>query len=366
MQTGLEGRRKNNRIIISIAALAAVLAVSLCIGGYSYSLNSPAEVFMSIRVWIKLSLANLLNAGAGQGGAGNAGSMPFYGDVISRIKYTGMTFMCGMLMAVSGHIFQTVFRNPMAAPTMLGVSTGVNLGVLALVLQFGAAAYQMMSLKYIYCYSGAIAVLAAVLILGKISSGRKRTSVFDYLLVGAILSQIIGAVMTYFTYAMENDQMLIYQEISGDLHMDISNNAFEVLGVAMLIGLVPMFMIRFSFNAVSFETDDSRSMGVNAYALKIITMILGTIMIAAAMIHCGSAGMISLIAPFISRGLFGAEFRKSFWGDLLIGGGLLVICKDVTGLIPFGDSGLPLGTIVDFIAVPVFVLIVVSQRRIWE
>ena len=89
-------------------------------------------------------------------------------------------------------------------------------------------------------------------------------------------------------------------------------------------------------------------------------------MIAAAMIHCGAAGMISLIAPFISRGLFGAEYRGQFWGNLLIGGGVLVICKDIVGLIPFSSSALPLGTIVDFVMLPIFVMIIVSKRRVWS
>ena len=99
--------------------------------------------------------------------------------------------------------------------------------------------------------------------------------------------------------------------------------------------------------------------------MKIITMVLGTIMIAAAMIHCGSAGMISLVAPFIARALFGAEYRGQFWGNIMIGGTILVICKDIVGMIPFYGSHIPLGTVVDFVVLPIFVVIVVSQRRIW-
>lgn len=360
----LTGRRNNMKYLVF--AVLLVLAVSLCEDGLRNTFNSPPEVIRSILTWIRMTYAEHFHTSDWLNYYDIVGDMPYYGGVIIRIKYTAITFMGGMLLALSGAVFQTVFRNPMAAPTMLGVSTGINIGVLALVVQFGTAAAGMMGFKYLYCYTFAILVLALVLGLGKISSGRGRMSVFDLILVGAVISQIFGGIMTYFSYALENDVILIYQEIMGALNMDISSRAFAVMGAGFVVSVIPMMMIRFSFNAVAFENDDTRSLGVNAYAMKIITLVLGTLMITVAMIHCGTIGMISLIAPFISRALLGADFRKLFWGNMLIGGATLVICKDVVGLIPFGTSGLPLGTVVDFVMLPLFVVALVSGRKTWN
>lgn len=351
--------------VIGVIVILIAL-ISFCIDGNFRVWHTPAQSWISIISWFRIHLGHLVDSEAWRHKEELIAQMPYYGGVIERIRLSAMTFGCGMLMALSGSIFQTVFRNPMAAPTMLGVNTGVNVGVLILVLQYGLYAEAHLSEKYLYCYIGAGVMLTLVLVLGKLSSGKKRMSVFDLLIIGVVLSQIIGAVMSFFTMGMENDIALVYREIMMMIRMDTSKEAFTVLGIAMLISLVPMFLLRFSFNAVSFESDDTRSLGINAYLMKIVTMVLGTIMIAAAMIHCGSAGMISLIAPFIARGLFGAEFRKQFWGNLLIGGGILLICKDIVGLIPFGTDGLPLGTVVDFVAMPVFVLIVCKQKRVWE
>lgn len=355
--------RKAKRTLILI--MAACLILSLNIDGYTAVLHTPGEVIRSLLTWVQMTWVQLFHTSGVLDYYDVVEDMPYYGGVLQRIRVMAVTFMCGALMALSGSIFQTVFRNPMAAPTMLGVSAGVNLGVMVLVLQFEFAAIHMMLYKYIYCYTGAVCMLALVLVMGKISSGRGRMNIFDLLIVGAILSQIIGAVMTFFTYGMDNDLALVYQQVSAVIEMDTSRNAFLFLGSVTAISLIPMLLLRFSFNAVAFETDDSRSLGVNPYGMKIATMILGTFMIAAAMIHCGSSGMISLIAPFIARGVFGAEFRKQFWGNLAIGGTILVVCKDIVGMIPFYGSHVPLGTIVDFVVLPIFVVIVVSQRRIW-
>lgn len=240
------------------------------------------------------------------------------------------------------------------------------MGILVLVLQYGGMAQSMPLQKYIYCYIGAAAMLAIIMAAGKLSSGKNKFSVFDLLITGAILSQVVSAVRTYYTFSMENDQVLLLKEISNAISVNIEPVSFIFLGVALLICIVPIWLIRFSFNAVCFDNDEARSFGVNTMGIKLIALLLGTFMVTAAMVHCGAVGMISLIVPIISRAVFGADFRKVFWGNLLIGGTLLVICRDIASMIPFTTEGLPIGTVVDFVAAPVFVVIIIMQRRVWE
>lgn len=359
--------RIRHPVRLLVIILVVLVIFSLCIDGlFIVRMHTPLEAFKSIILWIRLGFANLTDGELLRHQDEIVAAMPYFGGVIAQVKTMGIIFISGMLMALSGSIFQMVFRNPMAAPTMLGVSTGVNCGVLLLVIQFGTYAYSMTQRKYLYCYIGAAIILTLVLLLGRISSGKKKFSVFDLLLAGTVISQIIGAIISFYTFSMDNDIVLIYQEIAGAINLDTTGAAYLTLFAAMLISIIPLYLMRFSFNAVGFEPDDTRSLGINSLGMKIITLMLGTFMITAAMIHTGSAGMISLIAPFIARGLFGADFRKQFWGNLLIGGGLLLACKDAVELIPFGTDGMPLGTMVDFIVVPLFVLIVASQRRTWE
>lgn len=356
--------RRKMKVLILITAV--VLLVSLCVRHIGVGFVSPMETLVNLKTWIHLNLGKAFNWPIYLQRFSLLQDMDTYSESVGRFKITVITFFCGMLLALSGMLFQSVFRNPIAAPTMLGVSTGVQLGLLLLIQNYGAMALTMPLEKYEYCYIGAICMLALVMFAGKLSSGKKKFSVFDLLLVSAVLSQIVGAAISYYTVSMENEELLIYQQLSKAMSVNIEPVSFLALFLAVVISLGPVYLMRFSFNAVCFDNEESSCMGISVGKIKILALLLGTLMITAAMVHCGSVGMVSLIVPFISRGIFGAEFRKTFWGNLLIGGTLLVLCRDVASMVKFGGDGLPVGTVVEFVTLPIFVLILFSQRRTWE
>lgn len=361
-----EKKQYRKKILWLLLAIAVIIAGSLVLRTVKVGVMPPENVLSSYRLWFRLKIDRLLNNPEYLYQNRLIERQPDYYDAISRVKITALTFGCGALLAISGHLFQTIFRNPIAAPTMLGVNTGVELGILVLVMRFGADALYMPLEKYIYCYIGAAAMLGIILIFGKISSGKNKFSVFDLLIVGAILSQVAGAVKTYFTFNMDNDYVLLIQEISNAIRVNIDDISLIFLGITLAVCLIPVYLTRFSFNAAAFDADESKSYGVNTIVMKVILLIVGTFMVTAAMVHCGTVGMAALIAPFISRAVFGADSRKLFWSNILIGGGLLVLCRDIASMIKFTSYGIPMGIIVDFIAVPVFVLILAGQRRTWE
>lgn len=356
--------RRNLRILI--AATAVLLLLSMCVRTTTIGFLSPAETFHNLGVWFHLKLSQLTGGAYYFNRMRIIEGMDTLTDSIDRLFLTVITFISGALLALSGSIFQTVFRNPIAAPTMLGVATGVRVGFLLLVIQFEGAAYTMTLQKYEYCYIFAVVMLLLVLGIGKFSSGKNKFSVFDLLIVGALLSQVVGAIISFYVYRMDNDLALVFRQVSGALIVNKDAVSFIMLGAVSLLTIIPMFLMRFSFNGLGFDNDESHSLGINSGAMKVVTLIIGSLMITAAMVHCGTVGMISLIVPFISRSIFGAEYSNNFWSNILIGGGLMVLCRDVIALIPFGDYGVPIGTVVDFIALPVFVVIIAAQRRTWE
>jgi iron complex transport system permease protein len=354
---------KQKMLIVAIGA-ALLFCVSLCVTNKGF--YSPIDVIKDLKTWVHLSLAQRFNWPVFLYRADIIESLHGYYDVVSRFQISVITFVSGMLLALSGNIFQNVFRNPIAAPSMLGVATGVRIGIIFLVVTYGLAAYDLPLEKYKYCYVAALAMLAIVMIVAKLSSGRKKFSVFDLLIVAAIMSQLVNGVSSYYMYAMDNTSALIFREITNAVRVDVSAVSFIALGVVAFISIIPFFLMRFSFNAVSFDNNESHSMGINTGVIKVISLVLGSLMVTAGMLHCGMVGMISLIVPFISRSIFGAESRNLFWGNILIGGSLLLLCRDITVWIPFYYDGIPIGSIVEFVAVPVFVLILKSNRRIYE
>jgi iron complex transport system permease protein len=239
--------------------------------------------------------------------------------------------------------------------------------MMLLVYTNGAMAFSMLRERYILCYGFGAAILVFVTLAGRRLSGKGRPfDIVTMLLIGSIFSQLIGFVVSYVTlYLMDPDMYEIYFNISQALVVDTSFLSWTALGVASAASAIPVFVLRFRLNALAFTEEEVRLFGVNFTTLRAAALICGAIMILAAQVHVGMVGMISLIVPFLSRSVFGCEFRKQLVGNLCIGPILLLACRDVADLIPFVGDGIAVGSAVSVVALPVFMVIMAKQMRGW-
>lgn len=291
-----------------------------------------------------------------------------YNGVIVKAGIIGITLICAVLLSVSGMLYQNVFKNPIAGPGMLGVSSGVTLGMMILVYLYGAEAMGMLVPRYAMCYGFGAAILVFVILAGRKLSGKgKPFDIVTMLLVGSILSQLVGFVVTYVTlFVMEPDVYQDYITLSQMLVVDTSGISWSVLLVATVVSLAPVIYLRFRFNALAFDEQEVRMLGINFTMLRAVALICGAIMILAAQIHIGAVAMVSLIVPFLSRSWFGCEFRKQLVGNVCISTILLLVCRDIVDLIPFVGDGIGIGSAVSVVALPVFLLIMTRHMRGWE
>ena len=364
-------RRERSNVHKKIGVLAAVLVVvfilSSTVSANYLTYFSPAVLPDVISMWWRLTWDTVTNNPDKLNTIEVMEAVPLYYEVTARIGISFQTVLCGGILALSGSLYQMVFRNPIAAPTMLGVSNGVGLGVLILVLQFTYQAPYMFALKYAYCYACAVAVLLAVLLIAWLASGRKGISIVELLLVGALFSQVLGAIVSFVSdLFMDDDLWVVYQEVSDASVVNTDLSTYVVLIVSFLIAVVPVYLMRYAINAVNCSEEEARFLGVDIAKLKVLCLVFATIMVIVAQVHCGQISMICLVIPFISRALFGAEFRGQLWGDLLIGALVLLICRDIVALIPFTGEGVPIGTIVSFVLMPVYMLLLAKRQRGWE
>lgn len=291
-----------------------------------------------------------------------------YHGVEAKAGIIGITLICAVLLAVSGMLYQNVFKNPIAGPGMLGVSSGVSLGMMLMVYLYGAEAFSMLGLRYALCYGFGAAILVFVILAGRKLSGKgKPFDIVTMLLIGSILSQLIGFVVTYVTlFVMDPDVYQQYITLSQMLVVDTSNVSWAVLLIASAVSLAPVVYLRFRLNALAFDEQEVRMLGINFTALRAVALICGAIMILAAQIHIGAVAMVSLIVPFLSRSWFGCEFRKQLVGNVCISTILLLVCRDIVDLIPFVGDGIGIGSAVSVMALPVFLLIMARHMRGWE
>lgn len=362
-----ERRALRKKLIILVAALVVLFFLSLSISVSEYEYYSPLEVLSCLGLRIQMFFQDVFTTATPLNVTQAMEIQPHYYEVMTRFGISLMTVICGVLLALAGTLYQNVFRNPIAAPTMLGVSSGINMGLIALVLLFQSSASYMTGYRYLFCYGGAILVLLVVMLSGRAVSGRRSFSVVDMLLVGSIISQLLGTVTTYIGYFYMDDTLWeVYYLISEQIKVNTEVISYISLFTVFVVGVVPIFLLRFSLNAMSFSDTDSKFLGVNANRLRFISLVCGSIMVIAAQIHCGMIAMVSLVVPHLSRFLFGAEFKKQFFGNILIGALLLLFCRNIAAMIPFLEDGLPIGTVVSFVTMPIFVWMLAIQQRSWE
>lgn len=353
------------RRVAIVGIVAVVLSlVTLCVNDGWHYFENPVEVVSCYLLFFQQIFAGLDALGSAQ----ILAMHPQYYQILHQAGTVFVTFIAGGMLALSGALFQNVFRNPIASPTMLGVSSGIRLGLLVFVIVFQYSAVSMLAMQYLFSYVAVAAVLVIVFGFTKVMDGPGRPfNVINMLLVGTIVNSLLGVLVTYLTfYGFEPELWEIYLSLSEVLVVDTNWYALVTIVVSAAITLVPVVLLRFRMNALGFDPSDMRMLGVNSRWLQIVALVCGAIMMTAAQVQVGPAAMITLVVPHISRSLFGAEFRKQFVGNMLLGAALLMACRCIVSFIPFVGSGLPIGTVADFVVLPAFIWILATQQRGWE
>ena len=362
------------KVIALLFVLVAVCLASLCISSTTYEVYGLDVVFHAIQVWAQTTIASLFG-GEYFTTVDLIALEPKYFQVMVRIGTTFISVLCGVMLTVAGAIYQSVFRNPVAAPTMLGVSSGLNLGLVVFVLVFDTAATSPSATvpHYLFAYGGAIVALGIVLGVSFVLNGPKRFNVVDMMLVGSIVSLMVSQVILYVSYFVFSDELwLTYTELNEVLDVNTTPVAYAFLLVAAVVTLVPVIAFRFRLNALSFSDEETYCLGIDGTRLRYFAIVIATIMVIAALAHSGMVGMASLIVPFVSRAYFGAEFRKQLIGNVLIGATLVALCRAIASLLDIVLYYMgflfefPVGVVASLICMPLFVWIVASQQKTWE
>ena len=366
----VEERRKNRKKYLAVGLVLLLVTLgSLCIStGYDWRVYSPLEVLQAWIAWPQVQVHNLL-AGTDFDDAYMTTllqAQPNYYDITATGADVVKYLICGVFLALAGSLYQNAFRNPIAAPSMLGVSNGVNIAVLLLVLVFGSAATAMEGYYYLFSFIGGALVLLLVMAGGKWISGKNSFNTVNMLLMGTVISQLLGVIVSYVqTNIFTEDQWYAYYQLTSVVEID-SVYTYISLVLCAIVAIVPVILFRMRLNMVSFTDEEARLIGVDPQKLRFLALGCGSLLILCAQINAGQVAMVSLVVPFVARAFFGAEFRKQLWGNVLLGALLMVICFDIASFVEFGNFALPVGTVVSIVVLPVFVWMVALRQRSWE
>ncbi len=364
--------------VLGVLLVVAISALSLCLPYYGVDtmgaggvIYSPADVVDSYALWFQITVMPLFDGTI----ANHAGALlaafelehptVIYQLVIQRGVVTLVVIACGILLAVSGMLFQTSFRNPLATPTALGVSDGVSIGVIIFAFLGYTSAADNMPLYLALVYGCGAAAVVFVIGVSRLVSGRDF-NVFDMLLLGTVVCQLLGGVVAYVSnFGMDLETWEHFYSIQQAGNVLAYPQTWLVVAVVFVVTLVPVVVMRFKLNLVSFSDEEGRLMGVRPRTLRALSLVLGSVMQLAAIASIGQVAMLSLAVPFLVRYLMPAEFRYQLLGNCILGTIVLLTCVAFQHFAIIGSVSVPVGTLVSVVVVPFFVWAVAIQSQKW-
>lgn len=367
----IKDRKRMRRLyLVFILVTAAVFLASLCCRVYQPGFIAPKQAFLYLSTSLRFSLSEWLGTSysldkkeilAGM-------DMMLYSGSVIRLKRTLLYCFAGMALALSGSIFQTIYKNPMASPNIIGATVGVNLGNVLVVIMLGGSGLAVsIATRYRFCYGFTAAIMCFVLVLGKLAGGRKSDfGVIEMVMAGSVVSQAFSVVSTYLMYCLEDEDLVTYQMMS--LGTSVYTDALSMLLFAIMMAgsILPILLIRFRFNGAAMGRDEARLCGINSVPLRLWGQVCGVVMVTAALIHVGDVGMLTLALPHLARYFVGADFRRVSIFSMLMGAIVLMGCHIVSSQFYINSTEIPVNFFISLCIMPVFMRVLMKQRRGFE
>lgn len=252
--------------------------------------------------------------------------------------------LCGAMLGLCGVVFQAVFRNPMADPYLLGVSSGASLAVAAGTLA-GITSGFLPSIPLL-AFAGAMG--ASVLVMA-ISHNSQRTLILS----GVALSSLFSAITTLIVYLHRHELSSVLFWTMGSFS-SMSMNKVLIMAAAAAASFAIIVPRARALDLLLLDEGSARSLGLNVEKTRILMLGAATICTAAAVCFCGVIGFAGLLAPHIARALCGPEHRKLIPTTALVGA-IVLLAADTAARTIAGSAEIPVGVITSILGAPLFV-----------
>jgi iron complex transport system permease protein len=271
--------------------------------------------------------------------------------------------LVGMGLSVSGLLMQTLFRNPLAGPYVLGLSSGASLGVAFVIL--GASILPSFLSGILLSPYGIVLASTlgstTVLLLVLLVSQRLRDTM-AILIVGLMFGSFTSAVVGVLTYFSSAEQLQKFTFWSMGNLGNLSWTSILILTICVLLGLLLSLLSIKPLNALLLGENYAKSMGLNFNKARLIIILATSILAGSITAYAGPIAFIGLAVPHIAKLVFQtSNHTVLFWSTLLFGAGIMLIC-DVVSQMPGMEITLPINAITSILGAPVVIWLLVRKR----
>ncbi|GAA8379182.1 iron chelate uptake ABC transporter family permease subunit [Helicobacter pylori] len=320
-----------------IALACVILAVVvLLFGGESLSLEEWQEVYLNVKNHFlhneELSSLSVI-------------------ILEIRLPRVILALLVGASLSGSGVVMQTVFRNPLVDPFLLGISSGAMLGV-------AMAIAVVESNIAILAFFGAILASLAVLAMNRVLGNSVLSLVLSGVVLSAFLSALAGAIK-FFVIPQKAQAIVVW--LLGSLSLSSYKDCL-IAFIGLSLGFIPLFLLRWRINLLSLSDAQSLSLGINPVLLRSLCLVCVSVASALAVSVSGTIGWIGLVIPHVARLFFGANLQKLLLSSLLMGAFFLLLADVVAKTITPYD--LPVGIATSVLGAPFFLWLLFRTRGV--
>jgi len=273
-----------------------------------------------------------------------------------RLPRIILACLVGSCLSSAGASYQGIFQNPMAAPDILGATSGAAFGAALAILN--DASYLVISL------SAFVFSLLTVTLVYLVSKKTKGSKVLGLILSGIIVGSLFTAGTSFIKLVADPTDQLpaITYWLMGSL-AGAKQDTVVMAMIPMILGLVPLFLLRWRINVLTLGDDEARTMGINASKLRLFVIICATLVTAASVSVSGMIGWVGLVIPHLSRRLVGNNYKYLMPASLLFGAIFMLLVDDVSRNLL--QTEIPIGILTAFIGAPFFVYLITRKGEVY-
>ena len=340
--------RKTLYLVVMLLVMFVCMGVSLTIGPRDLSFSEVYKI-----LWDHIC-----------GATYELASTEWWNDYIvieERMPRVVIAVVAGIGLALCGVVMQGIVKNPLADPYTTGISSGAVFGVsvsMVLGLQVGAANTGYGTLLNAFVFGMVPAFI--IMLLSRMRNSTPATII----LAGIAMSFLFSALSTLLVIISDAETVHnIYKWQIGSLS-GVTWDTFPLMAAVVVLGSIISLVLSNRLNVLALGDDSARSLGLDAKKLRIVCLIIISLVAASVCCYLGIIGFVGLVAPNITRMIMGSDNKFLIPASMMCGATILLFADTVSRYITFAD--VPVGVIMSFIGGPLFlILIILNKKGVW-
>ncbi len=344
-QEKAQKKKINNKYKILILAIIPIIVffVSITLGRYSITIKEIFTILTARLLRRDIDIPKVMETVIFQ----------------VRIPRVITAMIVGSSLTVSGAVYQGMFKNPMVSPDILGTSAGAGFGAaMAILLSFSSLGIQATAFVF-----GLIAVSLTYIISTKVGKGGNIMLVF--ILAGILVSTIFQSLISLSKYVADPYDKLpaITFWLMGSLAAVSQRDVYTII-IPYLLGIIPLFLVRWHLNTLSFGEEEAKALGVDTKKLRFLSIVCSTLLTASSISVAGMVGWVGLIVPHLARMVVGPDFKVLLPASALMGCTYLLLVDDIARSLMTIE--IPLGILTSLMGAPFFIYLLLNTRKGWN